>query len=44
VLSSLPGGATLRLLPGRRLLIRNTVEYRCRDLARHSCRLAGANT
>jgi glycine/D-amino acid oxidase-like deaminating enzyme len=32
VLSSLPGGATLRLLPGRRLLIRNTVEYRCRDL------------
>jgi glycine/D-amino acid oxidase-like deaminating enzyme len=33
VLSSLPGGATLRLLPGRRLLIRNTVEYRCRDLS-----------
>ena len=32
VLSTLPGGATLRLLPGRRLLIRNTVEYRRRDL------------
>ena len=32
VLSTLPGGATLRLLPGRRLLIRNTVEYRQRDL------------
>ncbi|MDH4563972.1 FAD-binding oxidoreductase [Pseudomonas sp. BN411] len=32
VLSTLPGGCTLRLLPGRRLLIRNTVEYRQRDL------------
>ncbi|WP_338525928.1 FAD-binding oxidoreductase [Pseudomonas batumici] len=32
VLSTLPGGATVRLLPGRRLLIRNTVEYRQRDL------------
>ena len=34
VLSTLPGGATLRLLPGRRLLIRNTVEYRQSDLDR----------
>jgi len=33
VLSTLPGGATLRLLPGRRLLIRNTVEYRQQDLS-----------
>ncbi|MBO9550385.1 FAD-binding oxidoreductase [Pseudomonas sp.] len=32
VLSTLPGGCTLRLLPGRRLLIRNTVEYRQRDI------------
>lgn len=32
VLSTLPGGCTLRLLPGRRLLIRNTVEYRQHDL------------
>ncbi|MNO48908.1 Gamma-glutamylputrescine oxidoreductase [compost metagenome] len=32
VLSTLPGGCTLRLLPGRRLMIRNTVEYRQRDL------------
>lgn len=32
VLSTLPGGATVRLLPGRRLLIRNTVEFRHRDL------------
>ncbi|MFK0095040.1 NAD(P)/FAD-dependent oxidoreductase [Pseudomonas sp. NPDC090592] len=32
VLSTLPGGCTLRLLPGRRLLIRNTVEYRRHDL------------
>lgn len=32
VLAPLPGGATLRLLPGRRLLIRNTVEYRRHDL------------
>ena len=32
VLSTLPGGATVRLLPGRRLLMRNTVEYRQRDL------------
>ncbi|MNE73569.1 Gamma-glutamylputrescine oxidoreductase [compost metagenome] len=29
----MPGGATLRLLPGRRLLIRNTVEYRQQDLS-----------
>lgn len=34
VLSTLPGGATVRLLPGRRLLMRNTVEYRQRDLNR----------
>lgn len=34
VLSTLPGGATVRLLPGRRLLIRNTVEYRQADLDR----------
>ncbi|MEN0107576.1 MAG: FAD-binding oxidoreductase [Pseudomonas sp.] len=33
VLSTLPGGATVRLLPGKRLLIRNTVEYRHRDLS-----------
>lgn len=33
VLSTLPGGATLRLLPGRRLLMRNTVEYRQKDLS-----------
>lgn len=33
VLSTLPGGCTLRLLPGRRLLIRNTVEYRQHDLS-----------
>lgn len=32
VLSTLPGGCTLRLLPGRRLLIRNTVEYRQHDI------------
>ena len=32
VLSTRPGGATLRLTPDRRLLIRNTVEYRRRDL------------
>ncbi len=32
VLSTLPGAATVRLLPGRRLLMRNTVEYRQRDL------------
>ncbi|WP_152223404.1 FAD-binding oxidoreductase [Pseudomonas sp. SCB32] len=32
VLAPLPGGGTVRLLPGRRLLIRNTVEYRHRDL------------
>lgn len=38
VLSTLPGGCTLRLLPGRRLLIRNTVEYRQRDL--DACALA----
>jgi glycine/D-amino acid oxidase-like deaminating enzyme len=36
VLSARPGGATLRLTPDRRLLIRNTVEYRRRDLAGHS--------
>ncbi|MEQ6290173.1 NAD(P)/FAD-dependent oxidoreductase [Vogesella sp. GCM10023246] len=36
VLSTRPGGATLRLTPDRRLLIRNTVEYRLRDLAGHS--------
>jgi glycine/D-amino acid oxidase-like deaminating enzyme len=33
VLSTRPGGATLRLTEDRRLLIRNTVEYRYRDLA-----------
>ncbi|WP_462402204.1 NAD(P)/FAD-dependent oxidoreductase [Pseudomonas sp. Marseille-QA0332] len=32
VLAPLPGGATLRLLPGRRLLIRNTLEYRLQDI------------
>ncbi|MFS2126107.1 NAD(P)/FAD-dependent oxidoreductase [Pseudomonas sp. Pseusp97] len=32
VLAPLAGGGTVRLLPGRRLLIRNTVEYRHRDL------------
>ncbi|WP_342624380.1 FAD-binding oxidoreductase [Pseudomonas alkylphenolica] len=32
VLSTLPGGCTLRLLPERRLLIRNTVEYRQHDI------------
>jgi glycine/D-amino acid oxidase-like deaminating enzyme len=32
VLAPLPGGGTVRLLPGRRLLMRNTVEYRHRDL------------
>jgi glycine/D-amino acid oxidase-like deaminating enzyme len=32
VLSTRPAGATLRLTPDRRLLIRNTVEYRRRDL------------
>ncbi|NTZ72316.1 FAD-binding oxidoreductase [Pseudomonas protegens] len=32
VLSTLPGAATVRLLPGRRLLMRNTAEYRQRDL------------
>jgi glycine/D-amino acid oxidase-like deaminating enzyme len=33
VLSTYPAGATVRLTPDRRLLIRNTVEYRHRDLA-----------
>lgn len=33
VLSTRPAGATLRLTADRRLLIRNTVEYRHRDLA-----------
>ncbi|MFJ2367336.1 NAD(P)/FAD-dependent oxidoreductase [Pseudomonas sp. NPDC087697] len=33
VLSTRPAGATLRLTADRRLLIRNTVEYRYRDLA-----------
>lgn len=33
VLSTRPAGATLRLTNDRRLLIRNTVEYRRRDLA-----------
>jgi glycine/D-amino acid oxidase-like deaminating enzyme len=32
VLSTRPAGATLRLTPDKRLLIRNTVEYRQRDL------------
>ncbi|MNT24828.1 Gamma-glutamylputrescine oxidoreductase [compost metagenome] len=32
MLSTLPGGCTLRLLPERRLLIRNTVEYRQHDI------------
>lgn len=36
VLSTRPAGATLRLTPDRRLLIRNTVEYRGRDLTGHS--------
>lgn len=36
VLAPLPGGGTVRLLPGRRLLIRNTVEYRHRDLDNHA--------
>jgi len=36
VLSTRPAGATLRLTPDKRLLIRNTVEYRHRDLAGHS--------
>jgi glycine/D-amino acid oxidase-like deaminating enzyme len=33
VLSTYPAGATVRLTPDNRLLIRNTVEYRYRDLA-----------
>ncbi|NPT44978.1 FAD-dependent oxidoreductase [Paraburkholderia sp. 1N] len=36
VLSTRPAGATLRLTPDKRLLIRNTVEYRRRDLAGRS--------
>jgi glycine/D-amino acid oxidase-like deaminating enzyme len=36
VLSTRPAGATLRLTTDRRLLIRNTVEYRRHDLTGHS--------
>jgi glycine/D-amino acid oxidase-like deaminating enzyme len=36
VLSARPAGATVRLTPDRRLLIRNTVEYRRRDLTGRS--------
>jgi len=35
VLSTRPLGATVRLTPDRRVMIRNTAEYRSRDLSKH---------
>lgn len=43
VLSTRPLGATVRLTPDRRVMIRNTAEYRTRDLSNRDL-LHGAST